>query len=127
MAERDEGAHASAAAVLERRTEDVLAAFEAALLSAGTAIADTEHGTAPHLDEARRTLAHVTAELRRGTYLPTGTDDYALELGPAAGPGGARTHPADSRRAAAALFDAVVVTLLGGPAQDRLDGAEMAV
>ncbi|MEV6123253.1 sensor histidine kinase [Streptomyces sp. SID8352] len=109
--------------VLERRVDEILAAYDAALRSTGSSLlGDGEHA-APHLAEARRILAHVISELHRGTHLPHGTD----YLGEALRPGGPRTHPVESGRAATALFDAVVVVLMDQPDGERPGPAETAV
>ncbi|EST38582.1 hypothetical protein N566_06575 [Streptomycetaceae bacterium MP113-05] len=117
-------ARSTASAVLERRMPEILTAYEAALHSADSSLLREKHNSRGYLTEARQILAHTIAELRRGTYLPHGTEDLSGD-GPA--PGLPRTHPVESGRAAAALFDAVVVVLLDEPAQVRPTAAESAV
>lgn len=99
----------TAASVLERCTEEILAAYEASLHSTHSFLLREESDIARYLSEARQVLVHVTAELRHGTYLPHGAQSPAT---PGTAPGGPRTHPVDSGRAAAVLFDAVVAVLL---------------
>ncbi|MGW0826416.1 sensor histidine kinase [Streptomyces sp. NPDC002845] len=114
----------AAAAVLERRMDEVLAAYEAALHSTDSSLLREEGNAERYFAEARRILAHVISELHRGTYLPHGTDYLGADGFP---PGGPRTHPVESGRAAAALFDAVVVVLMDEPEEVRPAGAEAAV
>ncbi|MFE0105856.1 sensor histidine kinase [Streptomyces sp. NPDC059009] len=116
------GTRSTAAALLERRTQEVLSAYEASLHSTDSSLLREEPNATRYVAEARQILAHVIAELRRGTYLPNGT-----EPAPEVPPGGPRTHPVESGRAAAALFDAVTVVLLGVPEDDRPSSAETAV
>ena len=119
----EHGARSAAAVLLADRTDEILAAFEASLHSTGNALLREEPDAHRYVAEARQILAHVGAELHRGTYLPHGTEGPAPEVPP----GGPRTHPVESGRAAAALFDAVTVVLLGVPEADRPSGAETAV
>lgn len=116
------GVRSAAAAVLEARLEEVLTAYEASLYSTDSALVREERNAARYLTEARRILAHVIAELHRGTYLrqTTETPDPSGRLV-------GRTHPVDSGRVATALFDAVVVVLLGTPEEERPSGTETAV
>ncbi|MER5218570.1 sensor histidine kinase [Streptomyces sp. NPDC002838] len=114
----------TAAAVLERRMDEVLAAYEAVLHSTDSSLLREEHNTERYLAEARRILAHIISELHRGTYLPHGTDYLGAD---GALPGGPRAHPVESERAATALFDAVVVVLMDEPEDVRPAGAEAAV
>ncbi|MDQ8706926.1 sensor histidine kinase [Streptomyces sp. LHD-70] len=119
----EHGARSTAAVLLEHRTDEVLAAYEASLHSTGSSLLREEPDARRYVAEARQILAHVSAELHRGTYLPHRTEAPAPEVPP----GGPRTHPVESGRAAAALFDAVTVVLLGVPEEDRPSGAETAV
>ncbi|MCF6524508.1 sensor histidine kinase [Streptomyces sp. JJ36] len=113
-----------AAQLLESRTDEVLAAYEAALRSTESSLLRDEQLARRYVAEARRILAHVVAELRSGTYLPAGTETLGSPPEP---PGGPRTHPVESGRAATALFDAVVVALLGDLSAARLRDADAAV
>lgn len=117
-------ARSTAAAVLERRKDEILAAYEAALHSTDSSLLREERNSGRYVDEARQILAHVIAELHRGTYLPHGTEYLGTDSFP---PGGPRTHPVESGRASAALFDAVVVVLLDEPEDVRPAGSETAV
>ncbi len=117
-------AHSTVAAVLERRKDEILAAYEAALRSTDSSLLPEEHNSQRYVDEARQILAHVVAELHRGTYLPHGTEYLGADGSPVGGP---RTHPVESGRASAVLFDAVVVTLLDEPEDLRASGTEAAV
>ncbi|MFC8246908.1 sensor histidine kinase [Streptomyces chartreusis] len=122
--ETKQGMRSSAAAVLERRMDEILAAYEAALHSTDSSLLREEGNAERYLAEARRIIAHVISELHRGTYLPHGTDYLGAD---ALQPGGPRTHPVESGRAAAALFDAVVVVLMDEPEAGRPGAAETAV
>lgn len=104
--------------------DEILAAYEAALQSTDSSLLREEHNSERYLAEARRILAHIISELRRGTYLPHGTDYLGAD---GVLPGGPRTHPVESERAATALFDAVVVVLMDEPDDVRPAGAEVAV
>ncbi|MEE1940375.1 sensor histidine kinase [Streptomyces sp. TRM 70361] len=114
----------TAAAVLERRTDEILTAYRATLHSTDSALLREEGSVDHYLTEARRVLAHVIAELHRGTYIPHGTDHLGTD---SPDPGGPRTHPVESGRAATALFDAVLVVLMDEPESIRPRGAEAAV
>ncbi|MDN3268145.1 sensor histidine kinase [Streptomyces sp. MA15] len=117
------GVRGTAAGVLERRMDEILAAYEAALHSTDSSLLREKRNAEPYVAEARRILAHVISELHRGTYLPHGTD----YLGDVGRPGGPRTHPVESGRAATALFDAVVVVLTDEPEPSRPGPTETAV
>ncbi|MFJ8187167.1 sensor histidine kinase [Streptomyces sp. NPDC096105] len=117
------GVRGTAAGVLERRMDEILAAYEAALHSTDSSLLREKRNAEPYVAEARRILAHVISELHRGTYLPHGTD----YLGDVVRPGGPRTHPVESGRAATALFDAVVVVLTDEPEPSRPGPTETAV
>jgi len=121
--EAQPGVRGTAAGVLERRMDEILAAYEAALHSTDSSLLREKRNAEPYVAEARRILAHVISELHRGTYLPHGTD----YLGDVVRPGGPRTHPVESGRAATALFDAVVVVLTDEPEPSRPGPAETAV
>ncbi|WP_016910027.1 sensor histidine kinase [Streptomyces xiaopingdaonensis] len=117
-----QGVGSAAAALLDAHLEGVLTAYEAALRGTDSASLREEGDVGRYLAEARQVLLHVVAELHRGTYLPQPTRAPGRTV-PAAG----RTHPADSERAATALFDAVAVVLLRTPEDERPSGAETAV
>lgn len=112
------------ASVLERRLDEVLAVYEESLLASGSSHLGDTRRAALRVTEARRLLVHVIAELRCGTCLPHGTDSLK---GEALDPDGRVTHPVESGRASAALFDAVTVVLLDEPEQTRPSPAAFSV